>query len=261
MPSRLWIYAGEGQTSGPASTGQVAELLRSGELTPDSRIRPEKVDSWASVSVWLPEILDGAAPPLPPAPPPLPGAKGAWTDTQPHPWRRYLARLFDALVVGSLTWFLISIAFYMTAPEAADAFFSIFDKPGGAILDAMLTLLAMIPATALMIGLTGVSVGKWIFGIKVVTPAGKSIGVIAAFSREIQVWLFGLAAGLPLISLATLLAAYNTLTEDKHAGWDKPAKRIVLHRPMNALQIILIVLAVPLLIAGRVGLLLLSQRG
>lgn len=197
--------------------------------------------------------------PPPPAPPPLP-PKGSWTDRGPHPWRRYLARMFDTLVVGSVTWFGIGAVMFVVAPFQAERFFAFFDGPLGQIADAMLTLAAVIPGNALMIGLTGVSIGKWLFGVKVVKPSGRPIGFVAAFGRELQVWFRGLAFGMPLISLFTLGGAYSQLKEDRASAWDPPRRRIVLHRPMNALQVILILLAVPALIAARVGLSVLAKQ-
>lgn len=249
MSSKTWVYASEGGPSGPVTTEQVETLLERGVLTPESRIRPEFVDSWATVSTWLPQLTNGPA--EPPAPPPLPQDKGAWTDTHPHPWRRYFARIFDIAVIGSLTWILISILFFLIDPVAATSFFALFDGPGGKFLDAILTAAVTIPGVTLMIGLTGVSVGKWVFGVKVVTPEGRPIGLAAAFSREIQVWTRGLAFAIPLVSLFTLIVAYRTLVDERRSSWDPRRERIVLHRPMNALQIVLIVLSIPVLVALR----------
>lgn len=193
------------------------------------------------------------------APPPLP-PKGSWTDRAPHPWRRYWARMFDTLVTGSVTWIAISMVMFVIAPFQAEKFFAVFSGPGGQILDVMLTLVAVIPGNALMIGLTGVSVGKWLFGVKVVKPDGRPIGFTAAFGRELQVWFNGLFFGVPLISLFTLGGSYSQLKEAKVAAWDPPRRRVVLHRPMNALQVCLILLAIPTLIAARVGLTLLAKQ-
>lgn len=195
----------------------------------------------------------------PQLPPPLP-PKGSWTDRSPHPWRRYLARMFDTLVTGSVTWIAISMVMFVVAPFQAERFFALFKGPVGGILDAMLTLVAVIPGNALMIGLTGVSVGKWLFGVKVVRPDGRPIGFLAAFGRELQVWFNGLFFGAPFISLFTLIGSYSQLKEAKVAAWDPPRRRVVLHRPMNALQVCLILLAVPALIAARVGLSLLAKQ-
>lgn len=250
MSTKLWVHVADGGLSEPLSTEDIAALYADGRLKRDDGIRPAEVESWAPLWTWLPEITD----PRPEGPPPPPPAKGAWTDKEPHPWRRYLARMLDSLIIGSLSWMLVAIVFYIVAPEAADRFFLIFQGPAGRILDLMGTVAMTIPGTALMVGLTGLSVGKWVFGIKVVTPEGRPIGVPAAFTREVHIWGAGLGLGIPFISLVTLFLSFKSLADDGHSAWDPPRRRILLHRPMNALQITLMVLAIPLLILARVGL-------
>jgi len=253
MTNRLWIYAGADGHSEPVSEADLAELLTQGVITGETAVRPSDLASWAPLFTWLPQM----APPLPPE---LPPVKGAWIDRKPHPWRRYFARLLDGAVVGGLTWFVLALTFFAVAPLQAEVFFSAFDGPGGKIADLMLTLLVAIPGNALIIGLTGVSLGKWLFGIKVVTPKGRPIGIVAAFGREVTVWFKGFGMGVPLVSLFTLIRSHLKLVEDGHSAWDNPKERILLHRPMNALQVTLIVLAIPLLMAIRVGMMLLSSN-
>lgn len=195
---------------------------------------------------------------IPQAPPPPP-PKGAWTDRKPHPWRRYLARMLDTTVTGTLTWVAFGAVFFLVAPFQAERFFALFEGPFGRILDVMLTLVAVMPGNALMIGLTGVTVGKWLCGIKVVRPSGRPIGLGAAFGREIHVWFAGLGFGVPFVSLFTLIRSSVKLSEDRHSAWDPPRERVVLHRPMNTLQVCLLILALALLIAGRIGVYLLSK--
>lgn len=252
MTTRLWIYAGANGPSEPVSEEDLAELLRQGVITGETAVRPSDLISWAPLFTWLAHLA-------PPEPPEIPPVKGAWTDRKPHPWRRYFARLLDGAVVGGLTWFVVGAVFYAAAPLQAEAFFHAFEGPGGKIIDLMLTLLVSIPGNALIIGLTGVSLGKWLFGIKVVTPNGRPIGLVAAFAREIMVWFKGFGMGIPLVSLFTLFRSFSKLGEDGHSAWDNPKDRVLLHRPMNALQVTLIILAIPLLIAIRFGLILLSS--
>lgn len=252
MFDRLWIYADQDGQSGPVGVDQLKALLAEGRITGETPVRPSGEPDWAPLSTWLPELA-------PPGRPPIPVAKGAWTDTKPHPWRRYFARTTDVLIVGSLSWWVFAIVFFIAAPKAAEAFFAIFDQPYGRLIDVVLTLMATVPATALMIGLTGVSIGKWLFGIKVVRPDGRPIGLVAAFGREMQVWLRGWGLGIPLVSLFTLISSFRILEDKGRSDWDMPSKRVLLHRPMNALQITLIVLTVPLIIAARIGLMALSR--
>lgn len=257
MSVRLWVYDGVNGSSEPVSAEEIARLLREGIITGDTLIRPSDVVSWAPVLTWLPDLAP-SAPPEPPKPPPI---KGAWVDTKPHPWRRYFARGIDVVVVGGLTWAVIGIVFGLVDPTGAEAFFNLFNGPGGRILDLILTLLATIPGTALMVGLTGLSVGKWLFGIKVLRRDGTPIGVLASLWREANVFVAGFGAGVPFVSLFTLISSYRRLTDDGHTAWDEPKRVVVLHRPMNALQVILICLGIPFLIAARIGFVLLSQAG
>ncbi len=253
MSSRLWIYAGPQGHSAPVTEEALAALAAEGKIGADTPVRPVDLESWAPLSVWLPGLY--------PKPPKIPHARGAWIDREPHPWRRYFARVIDSLVVGGLTWAVISVVFYLTRPIEADQFFSIFEGSGGGFLNVFLTLLAAIPGMALMTGLTGLTLGKWLFGIKVVRRDGRPIGVLAAFGRELQVWAQGLGLGLPLISLIAMVFSFQQLAERGHTAWDAGNDRQLLHRPMNLLQIMLIVLAIPVLIYARFGPALLKMAG
>jgi len=162
-------------------------------------------------------------------------------------------------VTGGLTWFALGAVLFVIAPFQSERFFKIFDGPLGGIVDAMLTLVVAIPGNALMIGLTGVSIGKWLCGVKVVRPDGRPIGVVAAFGREVRVWFQGFGMGAPLVSLFTLIGSFSKLNEEGRSPWDPPRQRVALHRPMNGLQIFLMIVAVALLIAVRVGIQLLSK--
>ncbi|PLR22239.1 RDD family protein [Caulobacter zeae] len=250
MSDDQWIYAGQAGEGEVVSGAWLLELFRNGAIDGDTRVRRVDGDEWASLIERLPELDPPAAPP------PI---KGAWTDAKPHPWRRYLARMCDLTVVGSITWGLVGLIAYLVTPEAADRFFGSLDGPLGRISDILLTLAVVIPGTALMIGLTGLSIGKWLFGIKVVRPNGRPIGLGAAFKREVLVWVRGWGLGVPFVSLYTLIGSYRHLSDKGVSVWDEGEDRVVLHRPMNALQITLMVLGIPLLIAVRLGLVALDR--
>ncbi len=209
----------------------------------------------------------GPSPWDPPAPPPrafpedptpfaltpAPAAptKG-WTDRKPHPWRRYWARMLDIAVMGAATSFMIGVVMEIVAPGQAERW-SAFLTNGvvGRLADLLLTLVLVIPGNALLLGLTGGTPGKWLFGIKIVRPDGRPIGVFAALGREVRVWFQGLAMGIPFASLFTLFGAYSWLTEDGYAPWDKPKQRVALHRRGGVGQVVLALLGFALLVAIR----------
>src|SRR5262249_53067436 len=149
------------------SLPRVVELVRQGLLGELSRVRAAEEAEWSLLRDRLPELFTLA---------PAAARKGAWRDAKPHPWRRYFARTLDNVIVGLLSWAIVGAVLAAVSPDDAASFFAVFRRPFvGMILDVMATSAIVIPGNALMIGLTGLSIGKWVFGIKVTTKAGKPI--------------------------------------------------------------------------------------
>ena len=189
----------------------------------------------------------------PSSPEPLPqGNLHPWTDTTPHPWRRYFARSLDIMINGGVTWWVFGFVFGFVAPTEATAFFHIFDIPGGMFIDLMMTLIAAIPVTALMIGLTGSTFGKFMFGIRVRRRDGERLGVRRALVRELKIWALGMGCGIPVVTLITMISAYNHLSGEGRAAWDETDTRVT-HRTQDAFQWVLMVLGVVILIMVRVA--------
>jgi uncharacterized RDD family membrane protein YckC len=212
--------------------GTLAALVRSGGLDAQTPVRDSAETDWVAAGQRLPDLF---------AEPPKARTLG-WTDTKPHIWRRYGARLLDNMVVGLATWWIIGLVFYSVAPAEADAFFVVFSMPGGQYLDAFLTLLCAIPGNAALIGLTGLSIGKWIFGVRVLRD-GRPIGFSAALVRELDIWVRGLACGVPLLTLATLFMSAQKLQSDRITPWDKRQGNTVVHRGEGTLATVGMMLA------------------
>ena len=246
-----WIYWDEaGAAAGPIGLEDVVGLVRSGKIMPTTDMRRATEAAWKPAVSLLPDLFPGHAVDAP--------ASAGWTDTRPHPWRRYVARMFDVLVVGWLVWTLIGITAYSVAPEQAAAFFSLFKVPGGQFLDIILTQIVVMPFNALSIGFTGLTLGKWIFGIKV-SKDGHPIGFLKALRREASVFLFGLGCGIPIASLFTLIGSYSQLKDDRATSWDKASKFVVNYRPESLPATIGMWAAVVLFMLGRVWLTVLAR--
>ncbi len=243
MSEMTWFV--QGRDDGPSTVEGLAALVRTGEIMSDTQVRDGAGGDWSAAGERLPGLF--AAPPTVSA---SPAPATGWTDTSPHPWRRYAARILDNMVVGLMTWWIIGLVAYSVAPAESEAFFSVFDGPLGGIADQLLTLLCAIPGTAALIGLTGLTPGKWIFGVRVLRE-GRPIGFPAALNRELEIWVRGLACGIPLISLLTLSNSYNELTTGKRrTAWDLRQGNIVTHRDQSVLATIGMWIAVGCLIAA-----------
>lgn len=169
-------------------------------------------------------------------------------DTEPRPWRRFLARLFDNAVIGTVLWFLIGFAAYAISIEAGDGVVAFTSSFYWRLLDGTVSLALMIPIQAAMIGLTGGSPGKWLCGIRVRNHDGTRLGFGAALYREVKVWLIGFGAGLPLISLFALVEAHNAVKDSGTAHWDDDNDTVVAGLPAKGGRQVLIALAIVLVV-------------
>lgn len=176
-----------------------------------------------------------------------------WTDTSPHPWRRYGARLTDIMLGGTVFWFLFGVIAYGVAPDAADRFFASLDGSGGRLLDLMMTVLISVPISAAFVGATGLSPGKWIFGVRV-TRDGQPLGFGAAFNREVSIWIRGLGLGVPIVSLVTLANSFSRLKDKGSTQWDEAGAYVVTHRPESSGWSVAMWATIVALIVMRIGL-------
>ena len=220
MAGGVWYYREGEQALGPVGDAELAGLVRRGLIAAGTFVRDGADGAWAAAGQALPHLFAQPS-----------ATKGSkWTDTSPHPWRRYFARSLDNALIGGITWSLLGIVFYSVAPEQAAAFFGLFERPGGQFVDAFLSLMVAIPGNAAMVGMTGLSVGKWIFGVRVLRQ-GAPMGFFRAFRRELSVWVLGLGLGVPVISLFASIGALTRLEERGVTPWDFAQELEVTHRP------------------------------
>jgi uncharacterized RDD family membrane protein YckC len=168
-----------------------------------------------------------------------------WFSTPVTPWRRYGARVLDISINGSIGAFLLGLGWYAIAPMSAEAFFSSLNP----VVDILLTVFLSIIISGILIGFSGSSIGKWVFGIRVTMDNGSPMGIINGLLRDVNVWIKGLALGIPFISVVTLFMSYRRLNNKGFTSWDESEGYVVTHRPnswmqyfLNAFGIILIVI-------------------
>ncbi len=174
----------------------------------------------------------------PPPAQPVKNLSMSWSDTPVAPWRRWAARSLDLIVNGLVAVTTFFFVFYALAPYQADRLLSVLEAPGGVLLDVLLTGLLGSVLTGLTIGLTGSSLGKIIFGIRVTKLDGSLIGPINGVIRDLNVFLKGFGLGIPLVSLLTLAFAYKRLKSTGSTSWDAGAF-LVTHRPTGNTQYVL----------------------
>ena len=176
-----------------------------------------------------------------------------WIDIGPHPWRRYLARTVDTAFNATILAFVLGITFYSIDYAAAARFFAGLSQPHNRIWNAMVTCLLAIPGNGLLIGLTGGSVGKWLFGVRILDAHSQPIGIGRAFIREGIVWVRGLGLGIPILTIITSIVAYRLLAKTGATSWDQKMSLKATHRTNGPTQMALAVPGIALAIVALIG--------
>ncbi|HET7563197.1 MAG TPA: RDD family protein [Rhodanobacteraceae bacterium] len=180
-----------------------------------------------------------------------------WQYAKPVMWRRYFARMLDTIVLGSLVWFALATFLAAFVPDAYQALYGHVSLLNNPVSRTFLTFVVVIPVEAWILGMTGTTAGKWLFGVRVTHADGRAIGFLRALRREGRVFLQGLALGIPLFSMIAMIVAFIRLKDDGVAGWDAGKPWLVTARPPGVAQTWLFIVGVTFVIAAVVALQLL----
>lgn len=235
-------YVRDQDASRPVDTQELERLAAAGLIGEDAWV-------WApGWPEWRPyrdaglrpacdaQALDGLGRRHPP--PPLQVFDDGWQAPGPAPWRRYFARMLDTVLLAVGGWFAIGLVVAALQPDWHVALFGSYwvTTP---LLSGMLSCLLVAPVLALPLGLLGSSPGKWLFGVRVTRLDGTPIGVRAALRREFDVFVWGVGAGVPLLTMLASIASFIRLTSTGSCRWDAQRPWCVTHRRNGAQQWVL----------------------
>ena len=150
-----------------------------------------------------------------------------------HPWRRLLAKYIDML--------LFSVFGGLIVFTALDALGVNIESMSNVLLTIILLIL-FIPAEAAIIARTSSSFGKWLCGIRIRVSGDTSLPYKLAFQRSFRSMGQGLAFGVPLISLITLVQSYQNLKRSGSSKWDDALETEVVYSNFGILKKIAVIL-------------------
>ena len=201
-----WFYAKDGKQLGPVTAADLAQLLRTGVITPDSLVWHSGMADWQSY-----RTATGM--------PPLPGARVGPRGFEYGAFGiRLLAWLIDGFIIGIIRGALL-FPMGLRLVEEPWSWWSLAN-----IGEIQLTSLAVsLCYFAFYWTAYGATPGKMIFRLKVVNPTGGSITLLQAVARYFAMLLSGIILG-----IGFLMAAWDPEARTLH---DRLADTRVIREP------------------------------
>lgn len=129
---------------------------------------------------------------------------------QPHPWRRYFARVMDHALLAAVLWFFIVVVLRI--------------RPAGQIGQQFLGYMCwfgMMPLEAACLHRWGTTPGKRIMGIRVEAAEGGRLSYSDAIVRAWKVFRHGMFLGIPLVNLYCMYRGYQDHNKNWNTMWDE----------------------------------------
>ncbi len=158
--------------------------------------------------------------------------------SEPRPWNRLAARLFDYAIWGLMLALLLS-ELHGAGVVGDQAAFWI----GHPLVAPMLITASWVPVEALLIASLQQTPGKWLFGVYLqfsISDAYARRDVRAqlqrALRRAFRVWWEGIACGFPVAAPILIAVAYETVAQNGETDWDFAEDCLVTHSPPGVLN-------------------------
>jgi uncharacterized RDD family membrane protein YckC len=158
--------------------------------------------------------------------------------SEPRPWQRLAARIFDYAIWGLVLALLLSELRGLGAMPPDLAFWL-----GHPLVAPILITGSWIPIEALLIASVGATPGKWLFGVFLQFSISDAYArrdtraqLERALRRAFRVWWEGIACGFPLLAPVMIAVAYEKVAQNQETDWDFAQDVLVTHGPPGVLN-------------------------
>ena len=160
--------------------------------------------------------------------------------SEPRPWNRLAARLFDYAIWGLMLALLLSELHGAGVIGDEAAFWA-----GHPLVAPILITATWIVVEALLIAALQQTPGKWLFGVYLQFSISDAYArrdvrsqLRRALRRAFRVWWEGIGCGFPLLAPVMIAVAYETVAQNGETDWDFAEDCLVTHSPPGALNLV-----------------------
>lgn len=147
-----------------------------------------------------------------------------------RPWLRFWARTLDLLVFETL----LNIFLPFEALNRIETLFS----------QMLLLFISILIIEPVQIYFFGTTLGKWLFGIKLIKKSGAKISYRDALKRSMLVWAKGYAGNLPFLSYLSMMMTYQTILDTGTISWDEKYDFKMIHSKTKVLPLAVLILLI-----------------
>ena len=158
--------------------------------------------------------------------------------SEPRPWHRLSARLFDYAIWGLVLALLLSEVRASGMIPGRVAYWL-----GHPLIAPMVITASFIPIEALLIAALGTTPGKWLFGVYLQFSISDAYArrdtkaqLDRGFRRAFRVWWEGIGCGFPLLAPVLIAVAYEKIAQNQETDWDFAQDVLVTHGPAGILN-------------------------
>jgi hypothetical protein len=158
--------------------------------------------------------------------------------SEPRPWHRLAARLFDYSIWGLVLALLLSEVRASGVIPTDVAYWL-----GHPLIAPIVITASFIPIEALLIAALGTTPGKWLFGVYLQFSISDAYArrdtraqLDRGFRRAFRVWWEGVGCGFPLLAPVLIAVAYEKIAQNQETDWDFAQDVLVTHGPAGILN-------------------------
>ena len=223
-----WWYNENSQEIGPRNIDEMKELASSNRIHTDTLIWKKGMDEWLPLHKIkeLKELVVNTPPPLPTKD----GIAASIYINYPESgaWKRFFARMFDcwwdSLLLQMIAGFILGSLY----PDSIDW----MSEPGNEYLIAILAIPAALIFDGILQGSTGTSLGKALLGLRVLKKDGLLLNINEQITRNLSLWVSGLALGIPFVNLFTMAHQAGRVGKGEPASYDVESGYAVKAKPL-----------------------------
>lgn len=230
MDKAMWYYKIGDEKSGPLSHHELQDMLDKGEIDPSTRIWKEDFSDWLPISeveYFNMSTLDET--PTITIEKKVDYARETDQDyVRPRPWVRFWARMIDYSL------FIFVIGFIV-------GYFNL--RLGGiSSFSGMIAIFIWVFIEAFLLSTWGSTPGKWFLKVTVRDENHHKLSFAESMNRSFSVWWLGMGAGIPIVSLITMIIAAVKLNSKGVTTWDGRSKLKVFHGNVGLIRSLIVIL-------------------